>query len=342
MKNNFAFTAIAPLLTLALYLTCTFSIAQKPVIEWRKLPDLPQAAFGQLVTSCSNGIISAGGTYWKDGNKRWISGTYLLNNSHTNWVKFKRLAYYYAYGAGACYNNYLFISGGNLPDKKVNYRSTALDLSKSSAKWKNAPLLTESMIYPAITQRNNMLYSFGGLSGGEKWQSASAGLRYLNLKNRKMLWTSLKAIPAAGRALAGMCEKDGILYIFGGACLNKSGKLMNLAEAWSFDLKQNKWKRLPNMPFAMRCSLAFPWKQWIILFASCLTDKAGKTQISDKIFLYNTSGKSWRKFGKAPYSAAANGTIRGNKIYLVGGEDKARSRVATCALGIIKIKNKVK
>ena len=342
MKNNFAFTAITSLLTFALYSICTFSIAQEPVIEWHKLPDLPQAAFGQLVTSCTKGIISAGGTYWKDGNKKWISESCLLNNSHTKWVKFRKLPYLYAYGAGACYNNYFVISGGNLPDKKANYKNIALDLSKTAAKWKCAPPLTDSMIYPAIAQKDNILYSFGGLSGGEKWQSTSAGLRYLNLKHRQMVWTSLKAMPAAGRALAGMCEKDEVLYVFGGACLNKASKLINLAEIWSFDLKQNKWKRLPDMPFPTRCSLAFPWKQWIILFASCLTDKAGKTKISDKIFLYNTVDKSWQKFGKMPYSAAANGIIKGNKIYLIGGEDKSKSRVATCALGIIKIKNQVK
>jgi hypothetical protein len=57
------------LLSLFLLACSNFSTAQEPVIEWEILPDLPRAAFGQLVTSCEKGIISVGGTCWEKGEK---------------------------------------------------------------------------------------------------------------------------------------------------------------------------------------------------------------------------------------------------------------------------------
>jgi N-acetylneuraminic acid mutarotase len=272
--------------------------------------------------------------------KKWLSEVYLLNSSNTKWIRIGELPYQYSYRVGSCYNNNITILGGGLPDELANNKSFTLDLNKSTSKWEKSSLPARSVIYPAITQKANILYTFGGLENDGKWQDANSKLAYLDIGDSEYAWRYLEPMPAAGRALASMCEKDGILYVLGGARLNNEGDLINLSEMWSFDLKQQNWKRLPDIPFAVRCSLAFPWKHWIILFVSCLTDVTGKARISDVIYIYNTVDRTWRKFGNAPYFAAVNGIFKGNNIYLIGGEDKPKSRVATCALGTIKMKTR--
>jgi N-acetylneuraminic acid mutarotase len=315
------------------------AFCEEPLIEWKTLPDLPRGIFGQLVSVWNGNVIVAGGTNWKDDAKLWVAESYILNADSKAWKKFKKLPWKYAYGAGGCYNGYFIISGGNTTGEKAVYDTFALNLNKAQGKWKRVGRLKEPLIYPGIIQHSSSLYAFGGLTKAEDWKSACSKLRYFNLKPPGNGWKNLEPLPAAGRALSAICLNGKKLYVQGGARLSKTGQLVNLTENWCFDLENKKWERLPDIPVPVRASLALTWKKWIILFACCFTDSDGKVKITDKIYLYDTEKKTWSRYGRAPFSAAVNGIIHNNKMYLTGGEDKAKSRTASCALGMIKIKN---
>lgn len=310
---------------------CIGCLAVPPVpeIRWHSLPPLPENSGGHLLVSYQSQPLVIGGTNWVGGNKIWYNRILQLKGGENVWATVGELPYPTGYSTGTVVDRTVIVSGGNTTGNQ-NVAHTFLITSNWQCK-----VLPDTAAPPygaASTAVGERLFSCGGLLKSNDWETASSRFAVLNTLDPEAGWQEQPPMPGTGRALAGICAWQGKLFVFGGA----DRKICNLADCWTFDIAGNHWKRLPDMPFPMRSALAFPWKEWIILIVNCMTTNEGTTITTDRILFFHPESSAWLNGGHTPYSAVADGMITDNKIFLVGGEDKALSRTAECAVGILE------
>jgi hypothetical protein len=127
----------------------------------------------------------------------------------------------------------------------------------------------------------------------------------------------------------------GRLHIFGGATWDeKAQTVVNLDEAYAFELKNNAWKKLRPLPYAARGMCAVELSQeapqggsivkiFIYLAGGYKNDSEGFT---DQAFLYNPAKDQYLPAPPLPYKASVSLLQSGGFVYCLGGEDKKQSR----------------
>lgn len=300
-----------------------------PLINWKELPDLPSASGGHLILHIDGELRVIGGTYWQNDTKYWHNRILRLNPDETGWSECSKLPVPLGYAAGCYHEDKIILSGGNTTGGKANLQTYVL--KNDDITWGLSAILKSQLLYAAVANDSNSMFALGGLLQKDKWDSVTNRLLIMDLKHPEQGWKEGKPLPGEARALSAMCAHHGKLYLFGGANRN----IVNLSECWTLDLQTNNWTRLPDMPAATRYSLALPWEKWIIIIANCMTDQDNQAITTNRIFFFNTETKQWYSGGVTPYTAVADGIIHENRIYLIGGEDKGKSRVSTCRSGVI-------
>ena len=325
MKRMFHLLLLLPGLALA-------AAPELPVIRWQKLPDLPSPGGGHLVLEDRGNLLVLGGTFWQNGVKCWHDRVLRLDAAGNRWIEADKLPLPLGYMAGCVHDGKIILSGGATVGGESNPRTY---IGTGDGRWTIACPTGGPPFGAATATDGKRMFACGGLLRSDDWTTATNQLLVMDLDHPERGWQTGPPLPGTGRALAAMCVRRGQLYLFGGA----DDKIENLPECWTMALPDGPWTRLSDMPVAVRYALALPWEDKIILIANCLTGPDGKTVTTDRIFCFDPETGRWNSAGAAPYCAAADGMISGDRINLAGGEDKGMSRVASCFRGIIAKKS---
>src|ERR671918_165729 len=70
-------------------------------ISWDRGPDLPLPRNGYYAAWYNDGLLIAGGTYWKNGRKYWTEEVSFYDPAIDTWVKWEPLPRPLAYGGMA-------------------------------------------------------------------------------------------------------------------------------------------------------------------------------------------------------------------------------------------------
>ena len=300
-----------------------------PVIHWRKLPDLPSPGGGHLVLADHGKVLVLGGTFWRGGVKYRYDRVLRLDVDGRDWIEESKLPLPLGYMVGCRHDGKLIFAGGTTVGDQDNPRTY---IRTNDGRWTVVRMTGSPPFGAAAATDGHRLFAVGGLLRSNDWKSVTNQLLILDLDHPEHGWQTGPPLPGEGRALAALCVHRERLYLFGGA----DGNIENRSECWTMELASGVWTRLPDLPVAVRYALALPWKNRIILIANCLTGKDHQTVTSNRIFIFDPDTRQWSPGGLTPYTAAADGAICGNRIYLIGGEDKGQSRVATCAVGVLE------
>jgi len=298
-------------------------------IKWLPLPQLPVPCAGQGVVMQKDFIWYFGGTTWRDGKKIYLSDAWATRKGDARWQAQSPLPEGLANFSCGIFGDKIYIVGGSNGAKTLS-SMLMLDISAKKTVWQKLDCdLPVKSYYSSSIVMDGKLYVFGGLSEDSVWSSATNLLFEIDLKSEKKTWKALTPLPGQPRALSGICESGGSLYIFGGACssgiLNRA--VDNLCDVWKYEPDTNKWTRLPDMPYPCRCGLAMPYKDKIIFMPGCITLADGEDYITDSVYVLSPVSGSWKLLTPAPQKAIAAGAIANGTGCILGGEDKPRHRI---------------
>lgn len=239
------------------------SASAQTQLHYVQLPDLPvlngqpnPGVAGAFAGVSHDALLIAGGANfpngypWQGGTKVWHSTIYVLvreGNSY-RWQSTYQLDRPRGYGASVIWNEQLICVGGN----EANQRFAAvfsLCWNPSTATLDRQPLpeLPMPIANLAAAVSGNRLYVFGG----ESDRGTEASLHVFDLKTPANGWQKLADLPGPARAYAGMAAQsngtDQSLYVVGGR-QTVNGITTIYSDAYEYQISQNRWHRLPDMP----------------------------------------------------------------------------------------------
>ena len=143
---------------------------------------------------------------------------------------------------------------------------------------------------------------------------------------------STEAKPSARDGHGAVCSTS-VMYVCGG-----NSKLGALKDLWMFNLKDNLWTQLRDMPKIGRYSFSMHlWKDsFIILYGGCSTNRDRKTEILGDLLLYDIDTGNWitipAKNEPWPDARCRHGShlvSRGDgtaDMYIIGGMDRDNAK----------------
>ncbi|MVM40363.1 galactose oxidase [Spirosoma sp. HMF3257] len=240
----------------------TFGLSQTR-LHYNRLPDLPAqngqpnpGVAGAFAGVSHNALIVAGGANfpngypWQGGTKVWHSDVYVLTREGDNyrWQITQSMDRARAYGASVVWREQLICMGGN--DAQHRFADVfSLSWNPATASLDQQPL--PSMPMPlanlAATISGHTLYVFGG----ESDQGTEKSLFALDLNATATGWQKLSDLPGPARAyttlVAQLNGSSQSLYVVGGR--QTTDGLTNVyADAYEYQIGQQKWVRLPDLP----------------------------------------------------------------------------------------------
>ena len=307
--------------------------------SWGEAKNLPvKEGLSNIIAGVSNGaLIIAGGSNFNQpiqqgGEKRVYDQIYVSTDANKmNWKPVGKLPGPLANAAVISLNEGLLVIGGTdgqKPSDKVfllrwNSKSGKVEIDSSFA---TLPVPLSSLSGAKI---GNSIFIAGGQSSDsqpqknfyclELGEEGSAG---------NQQWKSLPAWPGIARFGATMLAQSNgeypCLYLIGGKGANSY-----LKDAFSYDPRNNKWKKVAALPRPALFSSSIGMGQThIVMFSGSDghdTDKAislkGDYHMVNDVMAYHTITNTWIKLKNIPTGVAGATAIRwNNKVMLVGGE----------------------
>lgn len=292
------------------------------VIRWREEKLIPVSRAMAGIAMLHGNVCIAGGTRWQHGTKIWLDLVDCYSIDTDSWAAGPRLPQPVADGCYASTEAGFEILGGF--DGKASVRDSWV-LAPDSTQWRRLPAVPQSIIYGAAEAWNGSLFLFGGCRDDSNLASTNDDVWMRGADQR---WNRVSVVPQAGLLLfAHACVGDRI-YLFGG-CSAPGGKLANSSGVFCFDCKSHAWKRLKNLPQAMRGACAVPLDQSHI----AILGGYGETFLST-VLLYDIRLDRFTQISPLPKAFLSGlfllheGTIFGG-----GGEDAPESRMANFFAG---------
>lgn len=297
---------------------------------WEKLPPLPEAN-GGFASGVDNGhVVVAGGTTWKDGQKRWLSAVHLFDPQALKWRPGPGLDSPMAYGVGGeskkglVAGNAFVFGGGSTGTQGFAY-----------AAWLegHGHLVLKQGLPPA----SGAVFAAGGVLddrlvfvGGTHAADALSGLRKSAFAlNSRGEVEPLPDFPGRPFGIAASATAGKSLFIFAGAHWDASSSaVVNGDQAYAFAMPDKTWRRLRDFPYTVRGLTAVALSDDLIYLAGGF--KKDEEGFTDEAFLYDIRKDQYRPAQKLPYKAMVSLVVCAEHLYCLGGEDRQRSRTDAC------------
>jgi N-acetylneuraminic acid mutarotase len=271
-------------------------------------------------------LVIAGGTSWVDGVKHWLRDVQIYDVRRDGWSAGPLLPEPLAYGPSAQVDGRLEIYGGS-DGVRVSRRIWTLDASLT--RWRVAGEAPAALLLGRAARAGRRVFLFGGctdvadLTGCSDivWMREDAGE-----------WRQVARLPGGPVALSAAAVLDGRVYLFGGCSMAAPGKLINRVEAWSFDAQNFAWRRLRDLPHAMRGHTAATAAGKVFLFGGYTADG-----FTAEVFSYNAGRDSYTAASPMPVAMTSIDFFfyRG-AFWGAGGEDRMRSRSARTFSAVLR------
>ncbi len=296
-------------------------------IQWSDAAPLPIATAGGYAAVVRNKIVYAGGTNWRDGIKRWLKDVQIYDPQSNRWSAGPALPTSLSYGACTVTAHGMEIFGGSDGESSQNHR---LRLDDNLAAWMSAGVVPFHALFSQAAAVGRDVYLFGGSADPVDLTRSSGAVMMSNVKGD---WTPVSVMPHGPVLIGSSAAIGGDVYLFGG-CLMQSGKVMNSDDACCFHTGTRKWTQLRALPHAMRASAAIALDDGNILIAGGYSDDDGFTA---ETLIYNVSENSYRPAAPLPSPVAGVAIVKiDDRIFLIGGEDRMKSRTDRVLIGKVK------
>lgn len=325
-------------LSLACLATAAAAASQPaaPVGAWRRLADLPLARAGAAGGWIGDRFVVAGGNYWVNEQKRWTERTEVYSPQDDRWEAGPSLPAPLA-GAGAVADGRrLYVVGGEA-EGKPSALAWRLEREGGVLKWTSLPELPRPRAYGALALVEDALYLAGGCDDPADLRTATREVLRLDLRRRSQGWKAVAPLPGPVRCLSAAASDGRAVFVFGGCNINGAGKVFNLDQACYYEPGVDRWSVLNPMPYAARAATAaYLGKGQVGLFGGYSGGPDDMERYGPgygferRVLVYETEKNHYRE--TAPLTgttAVATVDVRDGRIAVVGGEDRARSRVGT-------------
>jgi N-acetylneuraminic acid mutarotase len=293
---------------------------------------MPQAKAGAAAALLGERLVLAGGTYWKGGQKHWITQVDVYDISKDEWRLGPPLPFPLSYGAFVRSQQGLEVLGG-WDGQRLRRECWTLD--PSLAKWMPSGTLPEARVYGRAEILGGTLYLLGGSGDAGDFARATDTVLVTEVENRSS-WKSRTSIPGGPRTLHASAVVAGHLYVFGGCRSGANGDLINLGDAYAYDPQTDRWKRLADLPQPVRSLSATPVAGRFIFLFGGYTATAAETRtkpldfgFTPAVYVYDIESDKYKTAAPLPLPVSdINFVVHGEGLYGAGGEDRNYGRSA--------------
>lgn len=208
----------------------------------------------------------------------------------------------------------IWIAGGFLGTHGGPPTAEVWKLDRRTGQWVAGPSLPEARGGGALVAIGDTLYYAGGwgedrsTDRGEVWQ----------LLPRARAWRARAALPVP-RGDAAAISYGGRLLLLGGQQGHDRAPV-DLADAWAYDPRTDRWSELAAMP-ATRSHMsaaAVRWREWVFLPGG--GDIGAGRRFSDDMIGYDAERDVWRRLPSLPVPLrGANAWLHGDTLQVAGG-----------------------
>jgi N-acetylneuraminic acid mutarotase len=245
-------------------------------ISWRERAHLPLARAGYAAGAVSNRFVVAGGSYWKDGEKRRTAAVDIYSPATDQWTPGPALPAPLSDAVSVTIRGALYVTGG-LKDTGPNLETLVL----WKGEWRVWPSLqlTEAKITAAGATDGLHIYVVGGQRqfGND---SATNRVWIGDSRTHSIGWTELPSFPGGPHVVSAAAVWNDGLYVFGGFRMEKSAGT-NMRDIWRLDLDRHTWAKVGELPESRRAFCAGPGDREILLFGGYTNDFSAQVQSFD-------------------------------------------------------------
>jgi len=285
---------------------------------WSPAAPLPHGLAGFAYGTVDAKIVVAGGTHWAGGRKLTLAGAQTYDPVADRWEEQPAWPRPFAFGPFGIHDGQLAAWGGSDGDRT---RSDRADSAAGNASF----FLPEPVAYAGSTVADDRLYVLGGTP--DLTEVARVTDRFLALNLASGAIEGLPAFPGGPRLHVALAGAGGKLWAFGGGRWDAaSGRLRDVADAWSYDPSTRAWRPLAPPPRAFRAAAVVALDGRHLLLAGGTRD-AGEPGAF--CLIYDTVADAYRSAPALPVAVMLAGAVRlGGEVFVFGGEDAPRHRSA--------------
>ena len=267
-------------------------------------------------------LVIAGGTAWDGDLKVWLKDTQIYNPGRNEWRAGPHLPVPLAYGPFLYSDSGLEIFGGT-DGTQILRESWRIDAAKT--KWGASGAAPPDILLGAAALLGDDAFLFGGCpDAADLTRCSDAVWRRTQGEN----WKLVSKLPGGPLALPAVAVLGGYIYIFGGCSMLTAGNVVNHADAYRYDARDNTWTTLHSLPAASRGLSAVATDRYIYLLGGY-----GST-FNAEALVYDTQTNAYRHATPLPVPLMAVPFVRnGRKLYGAGGEDRPRGRSRRLLVG---------
>ena len=291
-------------------------------IDWRRGTDPPLARGGYYAASYRGGIVLAGGTYWKAGEKFWTDRVDFYDPKLDAWSKLPALPRRLAYGGMVRVGESLYLLGGARVG--MAYREI---YRFQGERWEQVGETPAPLFYTAAVAVGSRIYLLAG--GGSISDLSKATREAWVADTRDFRWQQLNPLPGVPRVIHTAAAVGKSIYVFGG-CHQKAGQeITNLNDAYRLDTVDGSWHRLADAPLPVRAWWAEAAGDVIYLFGGY------SDQFLDRVYRYDPAEDSYTLISNIPLGLCDTKFLlhTDGNFYGIAGEDKMASRFDGTLIG---------
>lgn len=320
-----------------LFLSIAACLAQIPPATfspWVREPVLPQARGGVASAWLDGHLVVAGGSYWHEDRKQWSDRVDAYDPETRSWIRLPPIPAAVASPGFASSNDGLYLVGGTGADGGAVAVAWKLTHDGATWTWNVLPALPEARAYGAAALLGDWLYFAASTPDPEDLQKAGREVYRLNVRRPGEGWHAAPLLPEPGRCLAALAAIGDRLYLFGGCRGNASKQAVNLSEALRLDAEGTRWEPIRSLPRGIRAAAAVSVDRDKIAIVGGYSAEPTAMErygtgygFERRILLYDTKRNRYGEGAPLPIANAAMGlALHPDRLSVVGGEDRARSR----------------
>lgn len=308
-----------------------FALAVLPSLrgapQWQTDAPLPRAVGGHAAALLDSTLWIAGGSHWVE-DRKLVDDTVHRRDSATAgaWERVAKIPGGFAHGGSAHDGNSLWLVGG-LDERGPSSAVRRIDLR--TGRVETIANLPEPRVYCGAAVLDGALWVIGGSPSDTDFSRTSATVWKIDLATH-----AVRAQPVAGPPSINplVLTLHGELHVLPGGVWSAEKKLLEApAEAWIFSPRTGSWTRRA-LPVALPRGLSgTALDAHRAVLAGGVERRDSASIIGSGVWLYDARDGTLTPQGTlpGPRLAAAMVTADHGTVFLLGGEDGPRRRVAT-------------